>query len=197
MTRCVALLRAINLAGRNKVSMRELRDLFAALGFEDVQTLLQSGNVVFRSEAPAPDVERLLEDAVARRLGTKTDFFVRTARAWKEIVAANPFLDEARKDPGHLVVLVLKDAPGSQSVDALQRSIKGREVVRARGRQAYITYPDGIGRSRLTIAAIEQKLGTRGTARNWNTVLKLARVLESDRGAERAAVPGAKVGRPV
>jgi uncharacterized protein (DUF1697 family) len=178
MTTCVGLLRAINLAGRNKVSMQDLRDLFGALGFEDTRTLLQSGNVVFRSDAPAGEVERLLEDAVARRLGTKTDFFVRTARAWKEIVAANPFVEEARTDPGHLVVLVLKEAPTSQSVDALQRSIKGREVVRARGRQAYITYPDGIGRSRLTITTIEQKLGTRATARNWNTVLKLARLLE-------------------
>lgn len=178
MTRCVALLRAINLAGRNRVSMRDLRDLFGALGFEDAQTLLQSGNVVFRSDASAGDVERLLEDAVASRLGTKTEFFVRTARAWTEIVAANPFVDEARNDPGRLVVMVLKDAPASQSVGALQRSIKGREVVRARGRQAYITYPDGMGRSRLTVAAIEQKLGTRGTARNWNTVLKLARLLE-------------------
>jgi uncharacterized protein (DUF1697 family) len=74
--------------------------------------------------------------------------------------------------------MVLKDAPTSQSVDALQRSIKGRELVRSRGRQAYITYPDGMGRSRLTIAKIEQKLGTRGTARNWNTMLKLAKLLE-------------------
>jgi uncharacterized protein (DUF1697 family) len=178
MTKCVALLRAINLAGRNKVSMRDLRDLFGAHGFEDAETVLQSGNVVFRTDAPAGDVERLLEDAVAGRLGTKTEFFVRTARAWKEIVAANPFLSEARNDPGHLVVMVLKDAPTSQSVDALQRSIKGRELVRSRGRQAYITYPDGMGRSRLTIAKIEQKLGTRGTARNWNTVLKLAKLLE-------------------
>jgi uncharacterized protein (DUF1697 family) len=71
MTKCVALLRAINLAGRNKVSMRDLRDLFGAHGFEDAETVLQSGNVVFRTDAPAGDVERLLEDAVAGRLGTK------------------------------------------------------------------------------------------------------------------------------
>src|SRR4029079_19709714 len=81
MTKCVALVRAINLAGRNKVSMRDLRDLFGAHGFENEETVLQSGNVVFRTDAPAGDVERLLEDAVAGRLGTKTEFFVRTARA--------------------------------------------------------------------------------------------------------------------
>ena len=67
----------------------------------------------------------------------------------------------------------LKDAPDAKDVAALQAAITGPEIVRARGRQAYIVYPAGIGRSRLTITLIERKLGTRATGRNWNTVLKL------------------------
>jgi uncharacterized protein (DUF1697 family) len=170
----IGLLRAVNLAGLNKISMSDLRDLLVMLGLRDARTLLQSGNVVFRADIAAAKLEGLLQDAAAKRLGLATDFFVRTAKEWKGIVAANPFPDEARRDPGRLIVVVLKDAPEAEAVTALQSAIKGREVVRAKGRQAYITYPDGMGRSRLTTALIERKLGTRGTARNWNTVLKLA-----------------------
>lgn len=170
----IGLLRAVNLPGLNKISMSDLRDVLIALGLRDARTLLQSGNVVFRTDIAAAKLEGLLLDAASKRLGVKIDFFVRTAKEWKGIVAANPFQDEARHDPSHLVVMVLKDAPEAEAVTALRKAIKGREVVRAKGREAYITYPDGIGRSRLTTALIEQKLGTRGTARNWNTVLKLA-----------------------
>jgi uncharacterized protein (DUF1697 family) len=179
MTTYVALLRAVNLAGLNRVSMSDLRDLLAALGMPEAKTLLQSGNVVFRSSVSAAEkVERLLEDGAAKRLDLSTDFFVRSAAELNGVIAANPFPEEAKKDPSHLLVTFLKAAPARAAVAELQAAIKGREVVRAKGREAFITYPDGIGRSRLTTALIEQKLGTRGTARNWNTVLKLAAIAD-------------------
>ena len=175
MTTHVALLRAINVAGHNKVSMAELRGLLAELGFANVQSLLQSGNLVFDSRAvPPARLESTLEQAARDRLQLDTSFFVRTAKEWVEIVAGNPFPDEAKRDPGHLVVMSLKGAPGRAQVTALEHAIVGREVIRAGGRHLYLVYPDGIGRSKLTNALIEQKLGTQGTARNWNTVLKLA-----------------------
>jgi uncharacterized protein (DUF1697 family) len=80
---------------------------------------------------------------------------------------------EARRDPGHLLLLVLKRAPSQQEVDALRAAIVGPEVVLADGKQAYIYYPAGVGVSKLTAKLIEKKLGTPGTGRNWNTVLKL------------------------
>jgi uncharacterized protein (DUF1697 family) len=178
----IGLLRAVNLPGHNKVSMRDLQLLLASVGMEDARTLLQSGNVVFRTAvSPSEKVERLLENAAAKRLGVSTDFFVRTAAEWKRIVSANPFRDEATRDPGHLLVMVLKDAPDPGAVAALQKAITGREIIRARGREAYITYPDGVGRSRLTTAMLERALATRGTARNWNTVLKLAALAADSR----------------
>ena len=174
MTIHIGLLRAVNLAGHNKIGMADLRELLASLGMQDVRSLLQSGNVVFRSDVhTATQLERVLEHATAKRLGLETSFFVRTARDWKAIIAANPFPEEAERDPGHLLVIFLKEAPDPETVSALQSAIKGREVVRAKGRHAYVVYPDGIGRSRLTSALIEKKLATRGTGRNWNTVLKL------------------------
>jgi uncharacterized protein (DUF1697 family) len=174
VTTYVGLLRAVNLGAHNKVGMSELRQLLIELGMEDVRTLLQSGNVVFGSNVrTATDVERLLETGAAKRLGLDTDFFVRTPAEWEGIIAGNPFPAEARDDPSHLLVLFLKEAPAREAVTALQNAIVGREVVIARGRHAYVVYPDGIGRSRLTSALIDKKLGTRGTGRNWNTVLKL------------------------
>src|SRR5262249_37288289 len=170
----VAVRRGINLAGRNAVAMASLRSLFEELGLAEVRSLLQSGNVIFTSGSRKPsDLERLLEEATAKQLGVQTDFFVRTSNAWSRVIDANPFRREAREDPGHLLVVFLKKAPGAGDVKALQSAIRGPEVVRAECRQAYIVYPDGVGRSKLTAALIEAKLGTRGTARNWNTVLKL------------------------
>ena len=84
----------------------------------------------------------------------------------------------AARDPGHLLVLALKDAPDRGSVTALQSAIAGRETVRVEGRHAYIVYPDGIGRSRLTTVVIEKQLETRVTGRNWNTVLKLGALVK-------------------
>ena len=171
----IALLRAINLGSHNKVAMSDLRELLLSLGMQDPQSLLISGNLVFRTDGQSTaELEGRLEKASAKRLDLQTDYFVRTAKEWKAIVTANPFRAEAKSDPAHLVVMCLKGAPGREAVSALQQALTGREVVRAVGREAYIVYPDGIGRSRLTTALIEKKLGTRGTARNWNTVVKLA-----------------------
>ncbi|HEY8368478.1 MAG TPA: DUF1697 domain-containing protein [Thermodesulfobacteriota bacterium] len=170
----IALLRAINVGGRNQVAMSDLKALLADLGFPGARSLLQSGNLVFESEGrTGAELEDLLEAETERRLEVRADYLVRTAREWQEIVARNPFPREAKDDPSRLVVMALKAAPAAKNVKALEAAIKGRERVRVAGRHAYIVYPDGIGRSKLTTALIEDRLGTRGTGRNWNTVLKL------------------------
>lgn len=175
MTTFIALLRGVNVGGHNQVTMSDLRGLLESLGFTDPRSLLQSGNLVFRSAAGAPaTLERRLETQTRKRLDLETEFFVRTVREWKSVVARNPFPEEAARDPGHLLVVFLKNAPTAGAAKALQAAIIGSEVVRVQGKHAYIVYPTGIGRSRLTNAVIEKKLATRGTARNWNTVLKLA-----------------------
>jgi uncharacterized protein (DUF1697 family) len=177
MRKHVALLRAVNVGGRTSLAMAELRKVAEGLGYGEVTTLLQSGNLVFDAKGKADALERALEAALKRHLGFETDFMVRGAREWDAIIAANPFPDEAESDPGHLLVMLLKDRVTAKAVQALQESVKGREVVRPGGRELYITYPDGIGRSKLTGAVIERKLGTRGTGRNWNTVSKLGALL--------------------
>lgn len=160
----IALLRAVNLGSHNKVSMGDLRAMATDLGFEDVSTLLQSGNLVFRSSETGPKLERLLETTARKELGLDTEFMVRSAAQWKKIVAGNPFPKEAKSDPGHLVLMACKKAVGS----ALKVTGAKREVVKPKGKEIYIVYPDGIGVSRLKLG------GVVGTGRNWNTVLKLA-----------------------
>jgi uncharacterized protein (DUF1697 family) len=174
MTMNVALLRSINLGSHKRVAMDDLCEVFTKLGFSDVRSLLQTGNVMFRSQSRPTQLERRLEREVDKRLALQTEFFVRNADEWTSVVSHNPFRDEARRDPAHLVVVFLKDAPDANRVNALQAAITGRERVGAHGKQAYIVYPDGIGRSRVTSSLIERKLATRGTGRNWNTVLKIA-----------------------
>jgi uncharacterized protein (DUF1697 family) len=177
VTSYVGLLRAVNVGGHAQVSMADLRQLLTDLGFDGVKSLLQSGNFVFKTEAGiGAKLETQLEAATQRRLGVETAIFVRTAREMDAVIAGNPVPAEAKRDPSHLVVVFLKDAPKATAVAALRAAIKGPELVGAKGKHAYIVYPAGIGRSRLTNSVIEAKLVTQGTARNWNTVLKLAAI---------------------
>jgi uncharacterized protein (DUF1697 family) len=175
MANYIALFRAINVGGHTPVSMAALRDVAAGLGLEDPRTVLQSGNLRFVAPANrAAALESRLEAEAARRLGLQTDVFVRSAAEWRAIIECNPFPVQAKNDPGHLLVMVFKQAPKAAAVKALRAAISGRELIEARGAHAYLVYPDGVGRSRLTTGLIEKTLGTRGTGRNWNTVTKLA-----------------------
>jgi uncharacterized protein (DUF1697 family) len=172
----VALLRGVNVGGHKLVDMATLRMFMGDIGFHKAESVLQTGNLVFRADIPkdgGPELERLLEKEAEKRLGLKTDFFVRSVPEWHAIIAGNPFPDEAVQDPGRLVVMCLKDAPAAASFESLQGAITGPELVRAAGRNAYIYYPAGQGQSRFTTAVIDRTLSTRGTIRNWNTVLKL------------------------
>ena len=175
--RYAALLRGVNVGGNKKVSMAELRAFAATLGLGDPRTLLQSGNLIFASKTTAPKLESILETETRKHFGLETRYFLRTADEWQSTIDANPFRDAAARDPSHLVVLFLRDAPASKAVKALQAAIVGREMVRAVGREAFVVYPDGIGESKATLPMIEKALGTTGTGRNWNTVMKINALL--------------------
>jgi uncharacterized protein (DUF1697 family) len=159
--------------------MSDLRDLAATLGLADAKTLLQSGNVVFSAKhRTGSSLELLFERGAEKHLGLSTDFFVRSAAEWNDIVSGNPFAREATDDPGHLILLTMKRAPAAAAISLLEGAIKGRETIRAAGSHAYVTYPDGVGQSKLTIRLIERKLGTAVTGRNWNTVLRIHALLD-------------------
>jgi uncharacterized protein (DUF1697 family) len=175
----IALLRGINVGGHNKVAMSDLRALCEKLHLADVKSVLQSGNLVFRCDRQTDaDLESLLEKETAKRLGVSADYIVRSGDELARVVARNPFSKEAKDDPSHLLVMFLKAAPRAGVVETLRAGIKGRETVADDGKQLYMVYPDGIGPSKLTGTLIERILGTKGTARNWNTILKLLSLCE-------------------
>lgn len=175
MTVHIALLRAVNVGG-NVLVMADLRAMLAELGCKNPRTLLQSGNAVFTLTAgtSAAAFEAKLEAEAQRRFTVRIPFLLRTAAEWNALIERNPCVDAAKNDPGHLLLMALKGAPTAAAVKALRDSYKGRETIHVAGRDAYIVYPEGVGRSKLTNALIERKLGFACTGRNWNTVLKLA-----------------------
>ncbi len=174
----IALLRGVNVGGNKKIAMADLRRLCADIGLPEARTLLQSGNLVFSDASrSAGALEKLLEKEAQDRLGLSTRFFVRGAEEWADVVAHNPFPDAAERDPSHLLVLFLPDAPGAAEMTSLRAAIVGREVVQAAAHHVYAVYPDGIGRSKLTNAVLERALGAPCTGRNWNTVTKLAKMV--------------------
>ena len=181
MTTYIGLLRGINLAGHKMVAMADLRAVLEKLGFSDVKSLLQSGNVVFRASPKAPaKLEAELEAAIEKRFGFKVECHVRTGDEWSGVIAGNPFRAEAKKIPGHLLVSCFKGPLDPANVKALQAAIAamdGPELVKADGRHLYMVFPDGIGNSKAN-RIIDKKLGALGTARNWNTVQKLAALLD-------------------
>jgi uncharacterized protein (DUF1697 family) len=174
----IALLRAVNVGGRPAPSA-DLRALFAELGFGEPQTLLQSGNVVFDARKAADSaLEKPLEAAFEKKFGFAADFLIRSAAEWRDIIRANPFPQKALSDPAHLVLFALSKAPEAAAAAALEADWPGPERVAVIGREAYIVYPEGIGRSKLINGLIEKRLGVRCTGRNWNTALKLAAMTE-------------------
>ena len=174
MTTYVALLRGINVGGNKMVPMAALRVALEKMGLSDVRTVLQSGNVIFRFAARASGtLERSLEDEVEKRLKCRADIHVRTATEWHDVVARNPFTEEAQSDPGHLLVIFFKAPIDTAKAKALQAVIPGRERIHADGRQLYVVFPDGVGTSKLP-RLVDRHLAASGTGRNWNTVLKLS-----------------------
>lgn len=175
----VALLRAVNLGPHNKIAMADLKAVAEGVGLAEARTLLQSGNLVFQAKAQSSAaLEKLLEAALAKKLGLKTPVVVRSAAEWRAALEANPFPKEAKSDPSHLVVMALKAKVDKAAVAELVKAIVGREQVKLGDQLLYMVYPDGIGESKLTAALIEKKIGVAGTARNWNTAQKVAAALE-------------------
>jgi uncharacterized protein (DUF1697 family) len=153
--------------GKRKVIMSELREACEAAGFSDVRTLLASGNLVLRSKLSDAKLEAKLEKVILEGLGLKTDVFVRDADEFDAIVAANPFKAVAKTNPNFLVVNFMRGPASAAEMAAMKASaLTGEEIKQGRD-CLYIKFPKGQGPSKL-------KLPKLSTARNWNTVTKLA-----------------------
>lgn len=171
--RRAAMLRGINL-GKRQLKSAELKAVVEAMGFTEVRTILASGNVVFEAGAASPEaLERDLHAALEKDIGLKSEVFVRSRADLDRLVADNPFPDEARERPSHLVVSFHREAVDKAAIARLAESYDGPERMVALGRELFTDFPDGQGRSNLIPAMQKAKLSQGNTGRNWNTVLKL------------------------
>jgi uncharacterized protein (DUF1697 family) len=185
----VALLRGINLGGRNKVAMADLRALVAKLGHTDVSTYIQSGNVLFTApgDADCAVTARAITEAIAATLGVTSPVIVVTREELAQILADNPFPDEP--DPRRVHAVVLSEPPWPEltvrldAARAKSAAAGGAGEVLAVGRTLYLHTPDGYGRSVLAEALLRvvssPKSGATGTARNWATMTRLLELCDS------------------
>lgn len=174
----IALLRGVNVGGNKKVSMADLKALIEALGFGEVKTLLQSGNVVFRAgdEAEAA-LEAHLEAETERRLGLKTSYLVRDTKQWRAIIDACPFPKEAQAEPSRTLVTVGRTAMPAEALDAVRAVMLPHEKLAAVERQVYAYFGEGMGQSKAAEVLNRKAVKAVATGRNWNTVLKIGALL--------------------
>ena len=176
MTVFVSMLRAVNVGGTSRIKMSALQTLYESLGLADVRTLLQSGNVVFRSSLKdRSQLAKRIRQELERQLDLQIEVLLRTLAEIQSIVERGPVLSP-RADMSKLLVMFLADVPDAQLQASLLKSHKGPEMIELRGPEIYLYYPEGVGRSKLSGAVIENRLQTYGTARNWNTLTKLLEV---------------------
>jgi uncharacterized protein (DUF1697 family) len=169
----IALLRGINVTGHNKIAMSDLRSLCANIGWTDVQSYIQSGNLVFSAAGSLASLEAELEQAIELRFGLTIPVIVRTAADWPVYIQSNPFPDESDREPNLVLLALSKSPPHQDAAPLLQdRAANGERIVQA-GDALWIHYPDGVGRSKLSPALFDRLVGSPVTARNWRTVLRL------------------------
>jgi uncharacterized protein (DUF1697 family) len=173
MTVHLALLRGINVTGRNMITMPELRTVCASIGWTDVQSYIQSGNLLFRAAEKRQALESALEHAIETRFGLTIPVIVRTASEWPDYLERNPFPAESEKEPNRVMLALSKKPPRRDAVDGLrERANDGERIAESRD-AIWIHYAAGSGRSRLSPALLDRLIGSPVTSRNWNTVRKL------------------------
>jgi uncharacterized protein (DUF1697 family) len=173
------MLRGVNVGGRNMIKMDALKALCVSLKLKNPQTYVQSGNVVFSTEEN--DLAKLgtrIQDAIERKIGFRPNVMLRTMAELQDVVARNPFAKRSGIEPGKLLVNFLAHDPGKDAREKATAIKIGPEEMHLIGREAYIYFPNGQGRSKFPWPAIERALGTSGTGRNWNSVTKMLEMAE-------------------
>jgi uncharacterized protein (DUF1697 family) len=177
VTRHVVLLRGVNIGPRNRIAMRELREALEGAGYEEVQTYLQSGNVVLSSDASPQQVARDCEQLIARRFALDIPVVVRTRDELAAVVKRNP-LGNVAVDPKRYQVSFLTAEPPGTVVRKVETAAVEPERVAVIGREIYAWHPAGVARSKLWAQLAGRSLGVTATARNWTTVGALLALAE-------------------
>jgi uncharacterized protein (DUF1697 family) len=174
LTTYIGLLRGINVGGHNKIPMSDLCALCTKIGYGDVQSYIQSGNLVFSTSAKPLIAEIELEQAIMRRFHFQISVIVRTAAEWRAYVRGNPFPEASRLAPNAVMLALAKTSPKPDAMPALRARSTGGERIIQVGDALWIHFAGGMGRSKLSPALLDRLVGSPVTMRNWRTVLKLS-----------------------
>jgi uncharacterized protein (DUF1697 family) len=177
MPHYVALLRSVNVAGHGRIAMAELKASFATLGYTDISTFIQTGNVIFRT--PSKNTTKLatdIEQQLATDFGSSPAVILRTVRDLLRIGSSSPFANRGA-DPARHHVTFLAHAPSTDRLRAFSPPPSGRDELVVDGLEIYVNTPDGYATTKLTGTYVERHLGVTTTTRNWNTVTKLCQLI--------------------
>jgi uncharacterized protein (DUF1697 family) len=175
----ISMLRGVNVGGHNKIKMDALRDLCASLECENPRTYVQSGNVIFRAKEKNPArLAKKIQDAIEKKFGFRPEVILRTADEMKKALAANPFAKRTGIEPGKLLVTFLAAAPAVEAQAVLETLKHHPEELHLIGRELYIYFPNGAGKSKLPWSQVERLFKVTGTARNLNSVTKMLEMAE-------------------
>ncbi|MGA3212491.1 MAG: DUF1697 domain-containing protein [Terriglobales bacterium] len=172
MSTYVALLRGVNVSGV-VLKMDRVRELWAGLGFKEVRTYLQSGNVIFLAADPPAKWLTAIEKKIADTMGRQVAVIVRTPADLKSVIEKNPYKARTGIEPSRLAVAFLNGIPLKNAAQGLERFCSGGEEFHVAGREIFLYCPNGLGSTKLTNNAIEKALAVKATSRNWNTINKL------------------------
>ncbi len=176
MTTFVVMLRGINVSGRNRLAMDDLRGIITDSGGTDVQTYIQSGNAVFLSDRPSSAVVTSLETGLQDVLGNRVPVLVRTKEELARVIAANPFLP--RHDPKILHVTFMEAEPDTAAIASVGTTKTDVDQLQVIGREVYLLCPNGYGKTKLTNTFFERRFGSGATTRNWKTITTLGRMAQ-------------------
>jgi len=175
MTTYISILRGINVGGHKPVPMKELQALFESLGYKQVKTYIQSGNVAFSAEEKSSSaIRKAIEVAISQRFGFEVPVLISTQADIKKVIEGNPFLNEKGIEPDKLHVTFLDELPKQESVDKLLTYDYAPDRFVLTGKEVYIYCPNGYGRTKINNTFFESKLKVGATTRNWKTVNVLA-----------------------
>ncbi len=179
----ISMLRGVNLGAHNRIKMDALRALYESLKLEDARTYVQSGNVIFRSkEKNQAQLGKKIQDAIEKKFGFRPEVILRTTDELRKAIAASPFAKRTELEPGKILVTFLAGEPGPDAHANLAKLKEHPEELHLKGREMYIYFPDGAGKSKLPWSQVERLLKVTGTARNWNSVTNMLAMAEEMEG---------------
>lgn len=172
----ISILRGINVSGQKKILMSDLKGLYENLGFKDVATYIQSGNVIFKSNEKLPDTgfAKKIEEAIEKKYDFKVPVVIRSEEEMKKTISSNPFLKEKNNDSKRLYVTLLSEIPAKENVESIENIDFSPDKFIIIGKEIYLCVPNGYGETKISNNFFEKKLKVKATTRNWNTVNKLS-----------------------